>query len=248
LCQCCVFSTADPAQQLKAALRVTQHCPLSAAITGHPAAEIGTMVNMIRGGPAVITATSVRKPRSNHLQDKRHLQQTKRAPFCFRHDDRVIKGAPHYLNSYPFPFPLSLSCYKDRERGYCEKDPSRRRKRAPSPPTDQGFDGCALRGLVTAPERSGSEPITDQGSKAGPSEGFDSRPRAHRVRDDPGYVCYMAEARATLPRYPRTFPRLAGTICNGIPPEGGIEPSDPIEWVRVQQITCRYFWSAPLGH
>jgi hypothetical protein len=30
-------------------------------------------------------------------------------------------------------------------------------------------------------------------------------------------------------------------FCNGIPPEGGIEPSDPIEWVRVWQITCRYF-------
>jgi hypothetical protein len=58
----------------------------------------------------------------------------------------------------------------------------------------------------------------------------------------------MAEARAALPRYPRTFPRPAGTICNGIPPEGGTEPSDPIKWVRVQQIPCRYFWSAPLGH
>jgi hypothetical protein len=41
-------------------------------------------------------------------QDKRHLRQAKRAPFRLRHDDRVIKGAPHYLNSYPFPFPLSL--------------------------------------------------------------------------------------------------------------------------------------------
>jgi hypothetical protein len=91
-------------------------------------------------------------------------------------------------------------------------------------------------------------PLLIRGSKAGPSEGFDSLPRARRVRDDPWYVCYMAEARATLPRYPRTFLRPAGTICNGIPPEGGIEPSDPIKWVRVRQITCRYFWSAPLGH
>jgi hypothetical protein len=91
-------------------------------------------------------------------------------------------------------------------------------------------------------------PLLIRGSKAGPSEGFESRPRARRVRDDPRYVRYMAEARATLPRYPRTFSRPAGTICNGIPPEGGIEPSDPIEWVKVQQITYRYFWSAPLGH
>jgi hypothetical protein len=113
-----------------------------------------------------------------------------------------------------------------------------------------------IRGSKVAPSRvwqlpqstRAPSPFLIRGSKAGPSEGFDSRPRARRVRDDPGYVCYMAEARATLPRYPRTFPRPAGMICNGIPPEGGTEPSDPIEWVRVQQITRRYFWSAPLGH
>jgi hypothetical protein len=44
-----------------------------------------------------------------------------------------------------------------------KKDPSQRRKRAPSPPTDQGFEGCALRGSATAPEHSGSMPFTDQG-------------------------------------------------------------------------------------
>jgi hypothetical protein len=41
-------------------------------------------------------------------QGKRHLWQEKRVPFHLRHDDRVKKGAPHYLNSYPFPFSLSL--------------------------------------------------------------------------------------------------------------------------------------------
>jgi hypothetical protein len=96
-------------------------------------------------------------------QGKRHLRQAKRAPFCLRHDDRVKKGVPHYLNLYRFP--LSLSCHRDRERGYFEKDPSQRRKRAPSPPTDQGFEGCALRGSATALEHSGSEPFTDQGFK-----------------------------------------------------------------------------------
>jgi hypothetical protein len=93
-----------------------------------------------------------------------------------------------------------------------------------------------------------SSPLLIRGSKAGPSEGFNSRPRARRVRDDSGYVRYIAEAQATLPRYPRTFPRPAGMICNGIPPEGGIEPSDPVEGVWVWQITRRYFWSTPLGH
>jgi hypothetical protein len=66
-------------------------------------------------------------------QGKQHLWQAKQASFHLRHDDRVKKGAPHRLNSYPFPLPLSLSCYKDRERGYFERDPSPRRKRAPSP-------------------------------------------------------------------------------------------------------------------
>jgi hypothetical protein len=36
-------------------------------------------------------------------------------------------------NSYPFPLPLSLSCYRDRVRGYFERDPSQQRKRAPEP-------------------------------------------------------------------------------------------------------------------
>jgi hypothetical protein len=58
------------------------------------------------------------------------------ATLHLRHDDRVKKGAPHRSISYPFPLPLSLSCYRDRKRGYSERDPSPRRKRAPSPPTD----------------------------------------------------------------------------------------------------------------
>jgi hypothetical protein len=40
------------------------------------------------------------------------------------HDDCVKKGAPHRLNLYPFLLPLSLSCYRDRERGYFEREPS----------------------------------------------------------------------------------------------------------------------------
>jgi hypothetical protein len=78
-------------------------------------------------------------------QGRRHLWQAKRATLHLRHDDRVKKGAPNCLNSYPFPSPLSLSCYRDRERGYSERDPSPRKKRAPSPPTDQGFEGWPLR-------------------------------------------------------------------------------------------------------
>jgi hypothetical protein len=174
------------------------------------------------------------------------------------------KGVPHRSISYPFPLPLSLSCYRDRERGYSKRDPSPRRKRAPSPPTDQGFEGWPLGGVRQPPQstraprqllirgskagpsegfdsrlralglrahywsevrrlaprkgstvasgHSGSVPTTNQGFEGWPPEGFDSRLRTRRARDDSGYVRYMAEARATLPRYPRTFPRPAGAI------------------------------------
>ena len=82
-----------------------------------------------------------------------------------------------------------------------------------APTTDQGFEGWPL-GRVRQPPQStrASRPLLIRGSKAGPAKGFDSRPRARRVRDDSWYVRYMAEAWAMLPRYPRTFPRPAGAI------------------------------------
>jgi hypothetical protein len=110
-------------------------------------------------------------------QGKRLLWQAKRATFHLRHDDRVKKGAPHHLNSYPFLLPLSLSCYRDRERGYFERDPSPRRKRAPSPPTDKGSEGWPLVRVRQPPQSTrASGSLLIRGSKAGPSEGFDSRP------------------------------------------------------------------------
>jgi hypothetical protein len=73
-------------------------------------------------------------------QDRRHLWQAKQATLHLRHDDRVKKGVPCHSILYPFPLPLSLPCHRDRERGCSERDPSPRRKRAPSPPTDQRFE------------------------------------------------------------------------------------------------------------
>jgi hypothetical protein len=96
-------------------------------------------------------------------QDRRHLWQAKQATLRLRHNDRVKKGAPRRSISYPFPLPLSLSCYRDRERGYSERDPSPRRKRAPSPLTDQRFEGWSL-GRVRQPPQStrAPSPPTDQ--------------------------------------------------------------------------------------
>jgi hypothetical protein len=112
-------------------------------------------------------------------QGRRHLWQAKRATLHLRHDGRVKKGVPHRSILYPFPLPFSLSCYRDRERGYSERDPSPRRKRAPSPPTDQGFEGWPF-GRVRQPPQStrAPRPLLIRGSKAGPSKGFDSRLRA----------------------------------------------------------------------
>jgi hypothetical protein len=239
---------------------------------------------------------------ANHLSRRINSAagQAKRATLHLRHDDRVKKGAPHRSISYPFPLPLSLSCYRDRERGYSERDPSLRRKRAPSPPTDQGFGGWPLgrvrwppqitraprpllirgskagpsegfdsrlralglrahywsevrrlapqKGSTAASGHSGFTPTIDQGFEGWPPEGFDSRLRTRRARDDSG----------TSDTWPRLELRSRGTLghfrdqqerfCNGIPSEGGIEPSDPIKRDQIRQITCRYFWSAPLGH
>ena len=182
-------------------------------------------------------------------QGRRHLWQAKRATLHLRHNDRVKKGAPRRSISYPFPLPLSLSCYRDRERGYSERDPSPQRKRAPSPPTDQRFEGWPL-GRVRQPPQAtrAPRPLLIRGSKVGP-------PKGSTVASE------HAERGMTLGTSD-TWPRLGlcsrGTLghfqdqqeqfCNGIPPEGGIEPSDPIERVRVWEITCMYFWSAPLGH
>jgi hypothetical protein len=90
-------------------------------------------------------------------QDRQHLWQAKQATLHLRHDDRVKKGVPRHSISYPFPLPLSLSCHRDRERGYSKRDPSPRRKRAPSPPTDQRFEGWPLGRVQQPPQSTQSE-------------------------------------------------------------------------------------------
>jgi hypothetical protein len=116
-------------------------------------------------------------------QGRRHLWQAKQATLHLRHDDRIKKGAPRHSISYPFPLPLSLSCYRDRERGYSEKDPSPRRKQALSPPTDQRFEGWPLERVQQPPQSTRApRPLLVRGSKAGPSEGFNGRLRPLGLR------------------------------------------------------------------
>jgi hypothetical protein len=163
-------------------------------------------------------------------QDRRHLWQAKQATLHLRHNDRVRKGAPRRSNSYPFP--LSLSCYRDQETGYSERDPSLRRKQASSPPTDQRFEGWPLR-RVRQPPQSTQAPrlLLIIGSKAGPSEGFDSRLRALGLR-----AHHWSEVRRLAPRMGSTAASShsgsAPTTDQGFvgwPPKGSTAASEHAE-------------------
>jgi hypothetical protein len=79
-----------------------------------------------------------------------------------------------FISFLPFP-PLSLSPQRSGKEIF-RKSPSQQRKRAPSPPTDQGFKGCALRGSATAPEHSGFKPSTNQGFEDWPLGGIRQPP------------------------------------------------------------------------
>jgi hypothetical protein len=151
----------------------------------------GVKTTRPRSVPRTARACATTAPRTTRpvaltpRQDRRYLWQAKQATLHLRHNDRVKKGVPRRSISYPFPLPLSLSYKRDRERGHPERDPSPRRKRAPSPPTDQRFEGWPL-GRVQQPPQStrAPRPLLVRGSKADPSEGFNGclRPlglRAH---------------------------------------------------------------------
>jgi hypothetical protein len=136
-------------------------------------------------------------------QDRRHLWQVKQATPHLRRNDRVKKGAPRRSISYPFPLPLSLSYNRDQERGYPERDPSSRRKWAPSP-------------------------LLIRGSKAGPSEGFNNRLRALGL-----HAHYWSEVRRSAPRKGSTAASghsgSAPTTDQGFvgwPPKGSTAASD----------------------
>jgi hypothetical protein len=141
-------------------------------------------------------------------QDRRRLWQEKRATLRLRHNDRVSKGTPRRSISYPFPFfPLSLSCNRDRERGISRK------------------------GSFPVKEP-GSEPsLLIRGSKAGPSEGFDSR-----LRSRGPYTHYWSEVRRPAPRKGSTtalgYSGSAPTTdlgFEGWPPKGSQPPQTQSE-------------------
>jgi hypothetical protein len=119
---------------------------------------------------ATATPRTTRPVALTPRRDRRRLWQEKQATLRLRHNDRVKKGTPRRSISYPFPFPLSLSYNRDRERGYPEKVLLR--------------EGNRLRASLLI-----------RGSKAGPSEGFNSRLRARGL-----HTHYWSEVRRPAPR------------------------------------------------
>jgi hypothetical protein len=105
-------------------------------------------------------------------------------------------------------------------------------------------------GRVRQPPQStrAPRPLLIRGSKAGPPKGSTATPehaeRGMTLGTSNTWPRLGLRSRSTLGHFRDQQERF----CNGIPSEGGIEPSDPIKRDRVRQITCRYFWSAPLGH
>jgi hypothetical protein len=90
-------------------------------------------------------------------RDRRHLWQEKRATLRLRHNDHVKKGAPHHLDFVFFPF----SSFSLLQQG-----PGK---------------GDTPKGILLREGNGPRAPLLIRGSKAGPSEGFNSRLRALRL-------------------------------------------------------------------
>ncbi len=91
---------------------------------------------------------------------------------------RVLELRAHYWSVVRRP----LSYNRDRERGYPERDPSPRRKRAPSPPTDRRFEGRPLGGVQQPPQSARApRPLLVRGSKAGLPGRVQRPPQATRA-------------------------------------------------------------------
>jgi hypothetical protein len=104
-------------------------------------------------------------------RDRRHPWQEKRATLRLRHNDRVKKGMPRHSISYPFSFP-SFSLL--------QQGPGRR---------------DTPKGILLREGNGPRAPLLIRGSKAGPSEGFNSCLRALGLR-----AHYWSEVRRPAPR------------------------------------------------
>jgi hypothetical protein len=140
-------------------------------------------------------------------RDKRRLWQGKRATLRLRHNDRVKKGTPRHSISYPFPF----SSFSLLQQGPGKGD---------TPKRILLREGNRLRASLLI-----------RGSKAGPSEGFNSRLRARGL-----HTHYWSEVRRPAPRKGSTtasgYSGSAPTTDQGFegwPPKGSQPPQTQSE-------------------
>jgi hypothetical protein len=104
-------------------------------------------------------------------RDRRRLWQEKRATLRLRHNDRVRKGAPRHLDFVFFPFSSFSLLLQGPGKGDTPK------------------------GILLHEGNGPRAPLLIKGSKAGPSEGFNSRLRALGLR-----AHYWSEVRGSVPR------------------------------------------------
>jgi hypothetical protein len=114
-----------------------------------------------------------------------------------------------------------------------------------TPTTGQRFEGWPLGRVQRPPQATRApHPLLIRGSKAGPRR-VHSRLR-HRARDDHGYVRYITKARLRSRGTLGHFRDQRERSFNGIPSEGGIEPSDPVLLAeRRRRGVCKKVESAP---
>jgi hypothetical protein len=133
----------------------------------------------LRGNPgcAVGPKTPTAAPRTARpialtpRRERRRLWQGKRATLCLRHNDRVKKGTPRHSISNPFLFSSFFLLQQGPGKG---DTPKRILPR----------EGTRLRASLLI-----------RGSKAGPSEGFNSRLKARGL-----HTHYWSEVRRSAPR------------------------------------------------
>jgi hypothetical protein len=192
---------------------MTQQCQPGASVMGQSAAGEGATVNAAKNGPTVMAVAGGRKQRSRRQPSSRPIQGQQGNPLSRREDgapvfrssngSRARNGCPVNHSSRRINFAAGQAAPLAGEAGdasplagYPERDPSPRRKRAPSPPTDQRFEGWPLRGVQQPPQSTQAPcPLLIRGSKAGPSKGFNSRLRVLGIR-----AHYWSEVRRPAPR------------------------------------------------
>jgi hypothetical protein len=198
-------STTEPVPQLEATLRAAQQCQPSTPVTGQSAAGEGATVDTAKNGPAVMAMADGRKHRSSRLQahvpswnSERTLShgiKTTRPCSIPRMARARTTAAPRTTR------PVALTLRQGRRHLWQAKRATlhlRHNDRVKKVRHDVRFRILFHFFFLSLSLHEGNgprAPLLIRGSKAGPSEGFDSRLRALGLR-----AHYCSEVRMLAPR------------------------------------------------